>query len=119
MFRYIQRRRIKKVIKILSPILLKGYGSRDYFTIGQVEANIKSLCKRQQKIAFALFADPNAFDLTNNTEIQQIRMDISYDFFLADEYNARDVLNLLGKGGWKGGRMDDDMSNRMGMTSRY
>ncbi|EAR54227.1 hypothetical protein SKA34_03920 [Photobacterium sp. SKA34] len=46
-------------------------------------------------------------------------MDISYDFFLADEYNARDVLNLLGKGGWKGGRMDDDMSNRMGMTSRY
>ncbi|EAR54228.1 hypothetical protein SKA34_03925 [Photobacterium sp. SKA34] len=69
MFRYIQRRRIKKVIKILSPILLKGYGSRDYFTIGQVEANIKSLCKRQQKIAFALFADPNAFDLTNNTEL--------------------------------------------------
>lgn len=119
MFRYIQRRRVKKVIKALSPILQKGYGSRDYFTAGQIQANVTTLCKRQQQIAFALFADPLDLDLANNPALSQIRHDISYDFFLANEFNARDVLNLLGKGGWKGARMNDDMSHRMGMTSRY
>ncbi|WP_261816995.1 DUF6559 family protein [Vibrio gallicus] len=119
MFRYIQRRRIKKVIKVLSPILVKGYGRRDYFTIGQIQANTQQLSKRQQQISLALFADPQQLDLENTPSLAQIRGDISYDFFLANEYNARDVLNLLGKGKWKGGRMDDDMSHRMGMNSRY
>ncbi|CAM4377549.1 DUF6559 family protein [Vibrio agarivorans] len=119
MFRYIQRRRIKKVIKSLSPVLIKSYGSRDYFTIGQVQVSAESLCKRQKLIAFALYADPNDLDLENNTGLKLLRDDVSFDFFLAKEYNARDVLNLLGNGGWKGGRMHDDFSHRMGMHSRY
>lgn len=119
MFRYIQRRRIKKVIKVLSPILLKGYGSRDYFTIGQVQTNANSLCKRQQEIAFALFADPKDLDLDIAPALNLLRNTISYDFFMANDFNARDVLNLTASGGWKGGRMDDDMSHRFGMHSRY
>ncbi|MDR9826905.1 hypothetical protein RCJ22_14935 [Vibrio sp. FNV 38] len=119
MFRAIQRRRIKKVIKQLSPILIKSYGSRDFFTIGQVKVSSQVLSKRQQQVAFALFADPQDLDLDNNSPLKLLRGDVSHDFFMAEDYSARDVLNLLGRGGWKGGRMDDDMSHRMGMNSRY
>ncbi|MCY9804228.1 hypothetical protein OTK51_12400 [Vibrio scophthalmi] len=119
MIRYIQRRRIKKVIKNLSPVLVKGFGSRDFFTVGQVEAKSQSLSRRQQEIAFALFANPQDLDLDENSQIGQLRKTISYDFFFAKDYNAQDVVNLLGAGGWKGGRMDDGMSHWMGMNSRY
>ena len=53
MFRYIQRRRIKKVIKLLSAKMVKSYGSRDFFSIGQVETSSRELSKRQQQIALA------------------------------------------------------------------
>ena len=119
MFRYIQRRRIKKVIKSLSAKMVKSYGSRDFFSIGQVETSSKDLSTRQQQIAFALFADPQDFNTELPTNIQLLRKDVSNDFFGGEEYTARDVLNLLGGCGWKGGRMDDDMSHRMGMHSRY
>ena len=115
MFRYIQRRRIKKVIKLLSARLVKNYGSRDFFSIGQVETSSRELSKRQQQIALALFADPQDLDVELVPTIQLLRN----DFFGGENYTARDVLNLLGGGGWKGGRMDDDMSHRMGMHSRY
>ncbi|WP_341665674.1 DUF6559 family protein [Vibrio sp.] len=119
MFRYIQRRRIKKVIKLLSRRLAKGYGSRDYFSLGQVNTSASLLCKRQQQIALALFVHPDDLDLENSPSLKLLRNDISNDFFEAKEYNAQDVLNLLVGGGWKGGRMNDDMSHRYGMHSRY
>ena len=119
MFRYIQKRRIKKVIKLLSAKMVKSYGSRDFFYIGQVETSSKDLSKRQQQIAFALFADPQELNTELATNIQLLRKDVSNDFFAGEDYNARDILNLLGGSGWKGGRMDDDMSHRMGMHSRY
>ncbi|SBS62759.1 DUF6559 family protein [Vibrio atlanticus] len=119
MFRYIQRRRIKKVIKSLSAKLVKAYGSSDFFSIGQVETSSCELSKRQQLVALALFADPQNLAAEIAPAIQLLRNDVSNDFFGGEEYNARDVLNLLGGGGWKGGRMDDDMSNRFGMNSRY
>lgn len=119
MLRYIQRRRIKKVIKLLSAKMVKSYGSRDFFSIGQIETSSKELSKRQQQIALALFADPQDLDAELVSTIQLLRNDISNDFFGGEGYNARDVLNLLGGSGWKGGRMDDDMSHRMGMNSRY
>lgn len=119
MFRYIQRRRIKKVIKLLSAKMVKSYGSRDFFSIGQVETSSKELSNRQQQIALALFADPQNLDAELASTIQLLRNDVSNDFFGGEGYNARDVLNFLGGRGWKGGRMDDDMSHRMGMNSRY
>lgn len=119
MFRHIQRRRIKKVIKLLSAKMVKSYGSRDFFSIGQVETSSKDLSKRQQQIALALFADPQDLNTELATNIQLLRNDVSNDFFGGEDYNARDILNLLGGSGWKGGRMDDDMSHRMGMNSRY
>ncbi|MCG9543941.1 hypothetical protein L1D37_09180 [Vibrio sp. Isolate33] len=119
MLRYIQRRRIKKVIKLLSAKMAKSYGSRDFFSIGQVETSSKELSKRQQQIALALFADPQDLHVELAPIIQLLRNDVSNDFFGGEGYNARDVLNLLGGSGWKGGRMDDDMSHRMGMNSRY
>ena len=119
MFRYIQRRRIKKVIKLLSAKMVKSYGSRDFFSIGQVETSSKELSNRQQQIALALFADPQNLDAELASTIQLLRNDVSNDFFGGEGYNARDVLNLLGGRGWKGGRMEDDMSHRMGMNSRY
>lgn len=119
MFRYIQKRRIKKVIKLLSAKMVKSYGSRDFFSIGQVETSSKDLSKRQQQIAFALFSDPQDLNTELAPTIQLLRNDVSNDFFAGEDYNARDILNLLGGSGWKGGRMDDDMSHRMGMHSRY
>nr|WP_218113583.1 DUF6559 family protein [Vibrio sp. Scap16] len=99
--------------------MVKSYGSRDFFSIGQVETSSKELSKRQQQIALALFADPQDLDAELASTIQLLRNDVSNDFFGGESYNARDVLNLLGGSGWKGGRMDDDMSHRMGMNSRY
>ncbi|WP_114787578.1 DUF6559 family protein [Vibrio tetraodonis] len=119
MLRYIQRRRIKKVIKLLSPMLVKGYGSRDYFSLGQVNTSARLLCKRQQQIALALFANPDDLDLDNSPSLKLLRNDIANDFFDSNHYNAQDVINLLISGGWKGGRMNDDMSHRFGMHSRY
>lgn len=58
MRRVIQRRRIKKVIKLLSARLIKGYGSREYFSIGQVKSSTSELSKRQQQIALALYGKP-------------------------------------------------------------
>ncbi|MGR4989113.1 DUF6559 family protein [Vibrio rotiferianus] len=119
MLRVIQRRRIKKVIKLLSARLIKGYGSREYFSIGQVQSSTSELSKRQQLIALALYANPEELNLEENTQIESLRIDVSNDFFDGGDYTAQDVLNLLGSGGWKGGRMDDDMSHRFGMNSRY
>ncbi|MPW37865.1 DUF6559 family protein [Vibrio sp. B1Z05] len=117
MFGYIQRRRIAKVIKLLSPVLLKGYGRRDYYSIGQIQASSKALSQRQQQCAQALFAHPQ--DLGDAPIFNRLRKDIARDFFAGDDYSASDVLNVLGKGAWKGGRMNDDISNRSGMNSRY
>ncbi|GAD80042.1 DUF6559 family protein [Vibrio ezurae] len=121
MFRFIQYRRMAKVIKILSPILLKGYGRRDYFSIGQIQASSQTLSQRQQKFALALFADPQDLaGLEDASLFHRLRKEISHDFFTdADDYTANDVLNVLGSGGWKGGSMNDDMSNRNGMNGRY
>ncbi|ODM56600.1 hypothetical protein BC455_18855 [Vibrio harveyi] len=119
MLRVIQRRRIKKVIKLLSARLIKGYGSRDYFSIGQVQSSTIELSKRQRHIALALYANPEALNSEEAAEIQSLRTDVANDFFEGGDYNAQDVVNLLGSGGWKGGRMDDDMSHRFGMNSRY
>lgn len=119
MLRVIQRRRIKKVIKLLSARLIKGYGSREYFSIGQVKSSTSELSKRQQQIALALYANPEALNSGEAVQIQSLRADVSNDFFDGGDYTAQDVLNLFGSGGWKGGRMDDDMSHRFGMNSRY
>lgn len=122
MQRYIQRRRIKKVIKQLSVRLVKGYGSREYFSIGQIERSSSELSKRQQQIALVLYVDPQDLNLEANLALKSLRRDVSNDFFGGCDYTAQDVLSLLsllGSGGWKGGRMDDDMSHRFGMNSRY
>ncbi|WP_045400314.1 DUF6559 family protein [Vibrio campbellii] len=117
MLRVIQRRRIKKVIKLLSARLIKGYGSREYFSIGQVKSSTSELSKRQQQIALAL--NPQELSSEAKAEVLSLRDDVSNDFFDGGDYTAQDVLNLFGSGGWKGGRMDDDMSHRFGMNSRY
>ncbi|MBA5761482.1 hypothetical protein H2O73_03915 [Vibrio sp. 404] len=119
MLRYIQRRRIKKVIKLLSAKLVKGYGSREFFSLGQLEASSIKLSKRQQQIALALYADPLELNVEDRLVIKALRGDISNDYFGGEDYTAQDVLSLLSAGGWKGGRNDDDMSNRFGMHSRY
>ncbi|BCN26602.1 hypothetical protein VYA_37940 [Vibrio alfacsensis] len=117
--RVIQRRRVKKVIKLLSARLIRGYGSREFFSVGQVQSSTSGLSKRQQQIALALYANPQDLNLEKHTQLDSLRADVSNDFFGGNEYTAQDVLNLLGSGGWKGGRMDDDMSHRLGMNSRY
>ncbi|KJY76465.1 DUF6559 family protein [Vibrio nigripulchritudo] len=122
MIRYLHRRRTKKVIKRLSPLLMKGYGSRDYYTVGQVEANSIELCKRQKQIALALFCEYTSLKFDSDKEKQAvaaIRQDIANDYFEGRDYNARDILNLLGGSGWKGGNMDDNLSHHFGMHARY
>ncbi len=50
MLRFIQRRRIKKVIKLMSTRLIVGYGSREYFSVGQVKTSTGELSACQQKL---------------------------------------------------------------------
>lgn len=119
LFRYIQRRRIKKVIKLLSVRLIKGYGSREFFSLGQITASTSEFSPRQQQIAVALYTDPQDLNVEENSALKLLRSDVSHDFFDGSDYTGQDVLNLLYSGGWKGGRIDDDMSNRFGMNSRY
>ncbi|TOA76713.1 hypothetical protein CGK22_01715 [Vibrio parahaemolyticus] len=119
MLRFIQRRRIKKVIKLMSTRLMVGYGSREYFSVGQVKTSTSELSACQQKIALALYANPQDLDLENQPELQAIRSDVAHDFFAGVDYTAQDVLHLFGAGGWKGGRMKDGMSHHFGMHSRY
>lgn len=52
-------------------------------------------------------------------EIESLRTDVSYDLIEGGDYNAQEVLNLLGYDGWKGGRIHDDASFRFGVISRY
>ncbi len=40
--------------------MVQSYGSRDFFSIGQVETSSR-IEQRQQQIALALFADPQDF----------------------------------------------------------
>ncbi len=119
LLRVIQRRRIKKVIKLLSARLIKGYGSRDFFSLGQITASTSECSARQQQIAVALYVDPQYINFEQNPTLKSIRNDVSHDFFDGNDYTGQDVLNLLAYSGWKGGRIDDDMSNRFGMGSRY
>lgn len=119
LLRVIQRRRIKKVIKLLSARLIKGYGSRDFFSLGQIKASTSEFSSRQYQIAVALYADPQDMNIEQTPTLKSIRHDVSHDFFDGNDYTGQDVLNLLALGGWKGGRIDDDMSNRFGMGSRY
>lgn len=73
MLRFIQRRRIKKVIKLMSTRLIVGYGSREYFSVGQVKTSTSelSLSACQQKIALALYANPQDLDLENHQNCKQ------------------------------------------------
>ncbi|WP_297480543.1 DUF6559 family protein [uncultured Photobacterium sp.] len=119
MLRVIQRRRIKKVIKSLSARLIKGYGSRDFFSLGQIKASTSEFSARQYQIAVALYADPQDINFEENPTLKFLRNDVSHYFFDGNDYTGQNVLNLLVLGGWKGGRIDDDMSNRFGMGSRY
>ncbi|PFG57771.1 hypothetical protein ATG66_0267 [Vibrio sp. ES.051] len=119
MLMYLQRRRIKKVIKRLNVKLVSGYGSREYFSVGQVLTSASELNKRQQKIALALYVNPQDLCVENQPDLKLMRLDIAHEFFNGAEYTAQDVLNLLGSGGWKGGRMDDGLSHHFGMHSRY
>ncbi|MCD9525694.1 DUF6559 family protein [Photobacterium carnosum] len=119
MLRVIQHRRIKKVIKLLSAGLIKGYGSRDFFSLGQITASTRECSARQQQIAVALYVDPQDINFEENPTLKLLRNDVSHYFFEGNDYTGQDVLNLLVLGGWKGGRIDDDMSNRFGMGSRY
>ena len=82
--------------------MVKSYGSHDFFSIGQVETSSNELSKRQQQIALALFADPQDLYVESAPNIQLLRNDVSSDFFSGGNYTGRDVLNLLGGGGWKG-----------------
>lgn len=119
LLRVIQHRRIKKVIKLLSARLIKGYGSRDFFSLGQITASTRECSARQQQIAVALYVDPQDINFEENPTLKLLRNDVSHYFFEGNDYTGQDVLNLLVLGGWKGGRIDDDMSNRFGMGSRY
>ncbi len=69
MLRFIQRRRIKKVIKLMSTRLMVGYGSREYFSVGQVKTSTSELSACQQKIALALYVNPQDLDLENQPEL--------------------------------------------------
>ncbi|AIW22922.1 hypothetical protein F0267_08720 [Vibrio coralliilyticus] len=119
MLNFLRRRRIKKIIGKLSPQLVKGFGSREYFTLAQIYHLSQSLAQRHKLIAVALFCDPNTLEEPTRDSVLAIRVRIKEDFFGGETYTADDVLRLAKQHKWKGGQMDDYMSHHHGMGSRY
>ncbi|PAU35481.1 hypothetical protein CKF94_25165 [Vibrio coralliilyticus] len=119
MLNFLRRRRIKKIIGRLSPQLVKGFGSREYFTLAQICHLSQSLAQRHKLIAVALFCDPNTLEEPTRDSVLAIRVRIKEDFFDGETYTADDVLRLAKQHKWKGGQMDDYMSHHHGMGSRY
>lgn len=122
MLRYIKRRRIKKVMKYMSGELVRSYGSREYFSLGQVRTVSRVLSSRQRRVALALYCAPSAVVAEQKVAqevLNQLRSCIALDYFDNEDYTAMDVLNVSKARGWHGGKMEDYLSHHRGMNSRY
>jgi hypothetical protein len=114
------------MISQMSPALVKGYGSREFYTPGQVEqASIAvGTSKRYFHYNLALFC--NSLDLEQSKKLQisqpvleQLRVELSHKIFAGADYTAIDVIELSLPSKWKGGSISDNMANHYGMNSRY
>lgn len=123
---FFKRRALRRIISKMSPALIKGYGSRDYYSAGQVYQTALSLglSKRHLKYNLALFCreiEPSFVHKLMVSEALHIslRDEIKHIFFLESDYSANDIMRLIRTSVWKGGRMDDYMSHHRGMSSRF
>ena len=123
---FFKRRALLRIISKMSPALIKGYGSRDYYSAGQVYQTALSLglSKRHLKYNLALFCCEIEPSLANKLMISEalfthLRDEIKHKFFLESDYSAIDIMKLVHAPNWKGGRMDDYMSHHRGMNSRF
>lgn len=112
LFDYFRRRGLLTIVKLMNPVLRKGYGSRDYFSAGQVEqgASQVRLSPRQKRWAEALYTEN--VDDADRARIREL-------LFGGHAYCAKDVLALGQSGRWGGGKMQDDTAHWHGMNSRF
>ncbi|WP_159650527.1 DUF6559 family protein [Vibrio atypicus] len=123
---FFKRRILRKTIEKMVPALVQGYGSRDFYTSGQVLQTARSVqaSKRYFHYNLALFCnqlDEDAqrrFNMTQS-ELEKLRLELAKKIFSCTEYTAMDVLSLGQSSSWKGGANDDNLSNHYGMNSRY
>lgn len=123
---FFKRRILRKMIAKMSPELIKGYGSREFYSCGQVIQTSKRVnaSKRYLHYNVALFCNEldeqasKKLDLTQ-AELNKLRVELANKIFSGEEYTAMDILKLVAPSQWKGGAMEDDFSNRYGMNSRY
>ncbi|NOH22309.1 DUF6559 family protein [Vibrio europaeus] len=123
---FFKRRALRKMIAQMTPALIKGYGSRDFYSAGQVlQAAISvGTSKRYFHYNLALFCNELTSEQSDKFELSQsqldaLRKELSHKIFAGAEYTAMDVLKLASPSSWKGGSIEDSMANHYGMNSRY
>lgn len=123
---YFKRRALRKMIAQMSPALVKGYGSREFYTPGQVAQMAKALAtsKRYFHYNLALYCKSIDSEQSEEFEITQgmlnsLRTELSRKIFAGGDYTANDVIALSRPSQWKGGSISDNMANHYGMNSRY
>ena len=123
---YLKRRAIKKYIFEMAPVLVKGYGVIDQFTVPQLENAARKCGLSMQYIpyAIALYRHEASNRTTKLYRIDQtflnlLRREVAEWFFEGEDYRAKDIINLAKPRVWRGGHIRDMHGNRMGRTSMY
>ena len=123
---YLKKRIIRKYIEEVTPELIKGFGSKDQFTVPQIENTINKSKISLQHIEYAIAL--YRYEESNRTlklyhidqsKLNSLREEISDWFFGGYRYRLKDVIKLSKPARWRGGRVDDWHSQRMGQNARY
>ncbi len=124
--KYLRKRIISKYIYEMAPVLVRGYGPQDQFTVPQIEQAARKCGISMQYIPYAIALYRH--EETNRTiklyRIDQsfldvLRKEISEWFFEGAEYRVRDVTKMAKPRQWRGGHIRDIHAHRMGRTSTY
>ncbi|KLN63451.1 DUF6559 family protein [Vibrio sp. VPAP30] len=123
---FFKRRALRKMMTLMVPALVKGYGSREFYTVGQVHqaAMLVGTSKRYFHYNLALFCNKIDLEQSGKFELSQnklngLRNELSDKIFSGEDYTALDVIKLNAPIKWKGGSIQDHLSNHHGMNSRF
>ena len=124
--KFLKKRIIKRYIYDMAPVLIRGFGPQEQFTVPQIENAARKCGISMQYIpyAIALYRREESNRTKKLYRIDQAFLDVLRDeisewLFDGYEYRTDDVVKLSKPKAWRGGYNTDIRSNRLGMNSRY
>ncbi|MEJ1337240.1 MAG: DUF6559 family protein [Candidatus Sedimenticola sp. (ex Thyasira tokunagai)] len=122
---FLKKRIISKYIFEMAPVLVKGFGPQDQFTVPQIETAARKCDISMQYIpyAIALYRHEESNRTVklyhiNQAFLELLRSEISEWFFEGYDYRSKDVIKLAKPRVWRGGHIRS-MANRFGRTATY